>query len=82
MLCIAATIMVVGCTDNERARNWGGKETVILPKGKKLINVTWKQDELWYLVRERHENETPEVYEFAEKSSWGILEGKVEFVEQ
>jgi hypothetical protein len=38
--------------------------------------------ELWYLVRDRRENESPESYEFAEKSSWGILEGKVEFVEQ
>lgn len=65
------------CTDNEMARNYGGKEEVTLPVGTKLLNLTWKEDHLWYLTRPMTNNETPETYTFQEKSNYGILQGEI-----
>lgn len=68
---------VSSCTENQRAKNFGGTSNIDLPKDTKLVTVTWKGDELWYLVRERKENETVETYTFIEDSSFGMMEGKV-----
>lgn len=38
-------------------------------------NVTWKEDNLWYLTRPMNENDVAETYNFNEKSSWGLVEG-------
>lgn len=76
-LAIIAIILfaAAGCTENSRAKKWGGTAKYDLPAGKKLVNATWKDDELWLLYRERRANEPIETYHFAEKSSWGIIEG-------
>ena len=67
--------MTVGCTENSRAKNYGGTATMDLPQGKKLVTVTWKDDELWVVTRQRREGEAIESYEFQEESSWGVFEG-------
>lgn len=67
---------LIGC-ENEVARNFGGEMTVELPKNKKLIEVTWKDDSLWYLTKDMKETDVCETYEFTEKSNTGMLEGKV-----
>lgn len=74
-------ITFVGCTDNVRAKAWGGNMTVTLPAGQKLVNATWKDAQLWYLTRDMKAGETPESYTFKEKSVWGQWEGSVTFVE-
>lgn len=79
-LLIVAT--AIGCTQNRRARVFGGTTTETLPPNSKLITATWKQDDLWLLVRPMHSNEVAEVYEFKESSSYGILEGKVVIIEK
>lgn len=68
---------LVGCTEQSNAKNLGGTYTMELPKGKKLLEVTWKDDELWYLTRDMKEDEQAETYEFKEDSSFGIMEGTV-----
>ena len=83
---VAASLMALvgiagGCTENERAKNWGGHSTVTLPKGHKLVNVTWKESNLWYLSRPMKEGEAVETYTFKEDSSWGVISGTVTFVE-
>jgi hypothetical protein len=70
-LMIAAT----SCTENERVKQWGGEGTINLPKGRKLINVTWKGDQIWYLTRPMTETDIVESYQFQEESSWGVIEG-------
>jgi hypothetical protein len=56
--------------------------TVVLPQGVKLINVTWKEGgNLWYLTRPMKSNEVADGYVFQEKSSFGMMEGKVIFKE-
>lgn len=81
LLLAAFTLVSSGCTQQERARNYGGTATEILPVGKKLITLTWKEDHLWYLVRERRADEKPEVYDFKESSSFGLVQGTVHILE-
>ncbi len=71
-----------GCSDQTRAKSYGGTATIDLPAGKKLINATWKESSnIWYLVRDMREGETAESYEFKESSSLGIVEGTVKLIE-
>jgi hypothetical protein len=70
-------VLLTSCTNNQRAKAFGGTANVDLPIGEKLIEVTWKEDNIWYLTRPMRENETPETYNFVEESSWGMVEGNV-----
>lgn len=70
-----------GCTENQRAKSFGGSTTKNLPKGHKLVTATWKNSQLWYLSRPMRNDEVPETYEFIEISNFGLMEGKVVFVE-
>ena len=69
------TLLLLSCTDNQRARNFGGKEVVELPKNRILLNATWKNVDLWLLTKDTITNQ---IY-FNENSNWGILEGSIEF---
>jgi len=79
-LVIGLTLLA-SCTSNIRSRVWGGTTTQNLPRGQKVLNATWKESNLWVLVRPMHENENAERYEFIESSAYGALEGKVIFIE-
>lgn len=68
---------LVGCTQNQRARSFGGKTAIELEKNQKLVNVTWKENNMWILTRQMKESEIPENYRFEEQSSYGILQGTV-----
>ena len=81
VICLGV-IFVTGCTQNQRAKQFGGKATIELNSGEKLIEATWKNDEIWYLTRPMRDGEEAETYEFKEKSSFGILEGTVVFKEK
>lgn len=82
LLVLVLALTMVGCTQNQRAKSFGGTATITLEKGKKLEVVTWKGEELWYLVRDRRDGEEIETYEFIEDSSFGVMEGKVIIKEQ
>lgn len=70
-------VLFAGCTPNTMSKDYGGKIEVKLPKNKKLMNVTWKESNLWMLCREMKENEKAENYNFIEKSDLGLLNGEV-----
>lgn len=76
-----ALLVLVGC-QNTCARTYGGTSTVKLEPGEKLVNATWKTANLWVLTRKAHPGEEPETHVFREYSNWGLVEGKVVFVEQ
>jgi hypothetical protein len=76
-LVMAVAIFATSCTDNNRAKNFGGNMTVNLPKGQKLVTVTWKEGSLWYLTRPMEANEQPVESRFQEKSAHGFVEGAV-----
>lgn len=72
---IAVLALTASCTENARVKAWGGTGDINLPAGQKLVNVTWKETQVWYLTRKMREDETPETYRFQEESSWGVVEG-------
>lgn len=72
---IAVLALTASCTENARVKAWGGTGDINLPAGQKLVNVTWKETQVWYLTRPMHKDETPETYKFQEESSWGMVEG-------
>lgn len=75
ILSAVAILTLASCTDNQRARNFGGTETIDIPEGRILVNCTWKQDDLWILTKD---TTTGKMY-FNEKSSWGVMEGQINF---
>ena len=84
-ILVLSTIFLLslsGCTENDRARNYGGTMTVKLKPNQKLVNVTWKQNELWYLTKEMSQSDVAETYKFQEDSRWGMVQGTVILIEQ
>lgn len=73
--------LLSGCTQQAMTKEFGGTTTLELEPGYKLIEITWKDDNLWYLVRPLEEGEEPTTYIFQEKSSFGLIEGTVKIIE-
>lgn len=71
---ILLTAIAPGCTKNERAKSFGGTQTITLAPGETLINVTWKNSDMWVLVQLPSGGK-----EFREYSSFGIMNGKIVF---
>jgi hypothetical protein len=65
--------VLFSCTENSRARNWGGTEHLDLNSNEVLINMTWKENNLWVLTQDTI---TGTKY-FREHSSWGVVEGEI-----
>ncbi len=76
LLILSVGILLTSCTDNQRARSFGGRETIELEANRKLINISWKQDDLWILT-EQVDSIIPKVYKLQEKSSFGLMEGTI-----
>lgn len=81
VVSILAAISIPIFSKYARARNLGGSMVVNLPNGHKLVNATWKENQLWYLVRPMRSGEVPEVSKFLEKSVAGLFQGKIIFKE-
>lgn len=77
---IVAVALTAGC-DQAVTRMWGGTSEVKLPPNSKLVTATWKDANLWYLIRTMRPDEQPERLVFQESSAVGLLQGKVIFVE-
>ena len=57
---------------------------VELKEGERLVNVTWKgnaESSLWVLTK-NDPTTPPTTYKFEEKSTFGVMEGKVIIVEK
>jgi uncharacterized lipoprotein YehR (DUF1307 family) len=80
LITVIMLLTVAGC-GQWSARKFGGDYTYELPKGEKLINVTWKEDSLWYLTRPMRDSEEPDTYKFKADSVFGVFEGTVTIVE-
>jgi hypothetical protein len=50
IICLMVLVGFTSCTNNVMTRNYGGSETINLPVGDKLVNITWKENELWLLT--------------------------------
>jgi len=73
ILFVAASIVFTSCTENARARKFGGTEVVDMKPNEVVLNVTWKESNMWICTKD---TVTGIVY-FREKSSWGVMEGQV-----
>lgn len=81
ILAVIIITLFIGCTKQQRARHLGGTQTINLPKGEKLLMATWKDDNLFYLTEYMEHDYEPKTKIFRESASFGIVEGKVVFVE-
>lgn len=82
ILCaIFAVSLLSGCTANTRVKNFGGSMNIDLEKGRKLVNITWKEEELWILTVQMSDSDEARSYKFEEKSSLGMVEGTVNIQE-
>lgn len=68
-------LLFASCTENIRARKFGGTEEVKLKPNEKVLNVTWKETQMWILTQDT----VTGITYFREKSNLGIFEGVVVF---
>ncbi len=73
-------ICLTSC-EQQLAKSLGGTTTIKLQPGERLLECTWKGDEIWYLVEPMDSNYIPKTKEFKENSVMGVIEGKVIFIE-
>ena len=82
-VCIVICVLICGCglmrgcSEQSMTKNWGGEMEVTLEPNEKLVNVTWKDDSMWFLTREMTSEDVAESYSFYEKDVTGWLEGVV-----
>lgn len=77
IFCIGILICAIGCTEQERAKYYGGTSAIEVPECEKVVNLTWKGADLWILTRPMGGDERPERLTFSESSAWGILKGTI-----
>lgn len=68
-------IVTFSCTENSRARSWGGTQTLKIKSNEEFINMAWKGNDLWVITKDTL---TGTVYA-REKSSYGLMQGKIIF---
>jgi hypothetical protein len=81
ILMLVALFAIIGCTENQRAKNWGGDMELILEPNQKLVNITWKEADMWVLTRPMTDSDSAEIYKFSENSDYGVMEGTITIVE-
>ena len=81
LLIAFAAIIMVGCTDKTMTRNFGSSYEVRLEKGQRLVEITWKGEDLWILTEPMNADYQPQTKTFYEDSSWGLYEGKITIIE-
>lgn len=83
-IIIISVLTLVGFNscDQYMARSVGGTTTITLEPGEKLIEATWKEADLWYLTEPMDSDYIPKTKIFKESSLFGVMNGKVIFVEQ
>lgn len=72
VICLLS-LMLFSCTSNEMAKQFGGTQTIELKPNEKLLNITWKDNDMWALTIDT----TTNIQYFREFSNYGIWEGEV-----
>ena len=81
ILILTVICMAFVSCNQYNTRNFGGKTIINLKPGEKLIEATWKDNNLWYLVEPIDSDYVPKIKTFKESSTMGIMEGEVTFIE-
>lgn len=75
-------MMLFGLTAYQSTtKSLGGTTTIKLKPGVKLEEITWKDDDLWYLTRPMRDNESAETHTFDQSTDFGF-EGQVIIIEK
>lgn len=82
LIVILLMFLCLTSCDQIITRSMGGTTKIELEPGEKLLECTWKGDEIWYLVEPMDSDYVPKAKMFKESSKAGILEGKVIFYEK
>lgn len=80
-VAVFGILSLSSCSENQRAKQFGGEMTVRLKPGEKLMMATWKGANLFYLTEPMEEDYVPKVKNFYEDSSYGIMQTHVKFIE-
>lgn len=81
IIMVIGLFLLGGCTEQIRAKTFGGTASINLPAGQKVVCATWKNADLWILTKPAKTGETPEILVLRESSSYGLLEGMVVITE-
>ena len=80
LLLAAMLVMMTGC-DQFVSRNFGGASTIELEKGQRLVEITWKESDLWILTEPMDSDYIPQTKTFYESSCAGMLQGRITIIE-
>ena len=78
---MVAVLMLTSC-ENFATRNFGGSQTIELEKGQRLVEITFKDNDLWILTEPMDSDYVPKTKTFYEDSNLGVMQGKITIVEQ
>ena len=81
IVILFAFLCLTSC-DQSITKTLGGTTKIELKPGEKLVEATWKGDDIWYLVEPMDSDYVPKTKTFKESSRIGVLEGKVIFYEK
>ena len=73
IILLSLLLLTMSCTEQSRARQFGGDVQIDLPKGEKLLNATWKETNLFYLTEPTESTYQPKIKTFKESSSFVFL---------
>ena len=82
ILFVLLMVLCLTSCDQSITRTMGGTTKIELKPGEKLVEATWKGDDIWYLVEPMDSDYVPKTKTFKESSRIGVLEGKVIFYEK
>ena len=82
LIVILLMFLCLTSCDQSITRTMGGTTKIELGPGEKLVEATWKGDDIWYLVEPMDSDYVPKTKTFKESSRIGVLEGKVIFYEK
>lgn len=71
LICV---ILLSSCSLKDKI-TYGGSGEISLPKGEKLVDISWQTNprKLWILTTERNDNEEPQTYYFRQCGDSGGL---------
>ena len=81
LVLVGLIAILCSCTEQQVKKQYGGTIEIKLPAGEKLMEATWKGEDLFYLTEPMEEEYKPKVKMFRENSSWGVMETNVKFIE-
>ena len=77
---MVAALLLTSC-ENFTTRNFGGSQTIELEKGQRLVEITFKDNDLWILTEPMDSDYLPKTKTFYEDSNLGMMQGKIIIVE-